>query len=90
MGELGKETADPSASLGMTKERAIVPKTVVAGPMRFSPPWMSQRHMTIPVEKSDEKRLGPAATIYRAVALSFVIPSEAEGLRFPQGTEHNG
>jgi len=35
--------------------------------------------MTTPVEKSDKKRLGPAATIYRAVALSFVIPSEAEG-----------
>ena len=29
-------TADPSASLGMTKERATVPQRVVAGPKRFS------------------------------------------------------
>jgi hypothetical protein len=28
---------------------------------------------------SDEKRLGPATTLYGTVALSFVIPSEAEG-----------
>jgi hypothetical protein len=28
---------------------------------------------------SDEKRLGPATTLDETVALSFVIPSEAEG-----------
>jgi hypothetical protein len=27
----------------------------------------------------DEKRLGPATTLYATVTLSFVIPSEAEG-----------
>jgi len=32
--------------------------------------WQSQR---------DEKRRGPATTLYGTVALSFVIPSEAEG-----------
>ena len=29
--------------------------------------------------QGDEKRLGPATTLYGTVALSFVIPSEAEG-----------
>jgi hypothetical protein len=29
--------------------------------------------------QGDEKRLGPATTFYGTVALSFVIPSEAEG-----------
>src|SRR6185437_4629890 len=36
----------------------------------------------------DEKRLGPATTLHGTVALSFVIPSEAEGsavLRTPRG-----
>jgi hypothetical protein len=28
--------------------------------------------------QGDEKRLGPATTLYGTVALSFVIPSEAE------------
>jgi hypothetical protein len=50
-------TADPSASLGMTKERVTFLWKVV----------------------SDEKCLGPATTLYGTVALSFVIPSEAEG-----------
>jgi hypothetical protein len=30
--------------------------------------------------QGDEKRLGPATTLYATVALSFVIPSEAEGI----------
>ena len=29
--------------------------------------------------QGDEKRLGPATTLYGTVALSFVIPSEGEG-----------
>jgi hypothetical protein len=29
--------------------------------------------------QDDEERLGPATTLYEAVTLSFVIPSEAEG-----------
>jgi hypothetical protein len=33
--------------------------------------------------KGDEKRLGPATTLYGTVALSFVIPSEAEGSAVP-------
>ena len=32
----------------------------------------------------DEKRLGPATTLYRTVALSFVIPSAAEGSAVPR------
>jgi hypothetical protein len=32
----------------------------------------------------DEKRLGPATTLYGTVALSFVIPSEAEGSAVPR------
>jgi hypothetical protein len=34
--------------------------------------------MGLPTQ-GDEKRLGPATTFNRTVALSFVIPSEAEG-----------
>jgi len=34
--------------------------------------------------QGDEKRLGPATTLYGAVALSFVIPSEAEGSAVPR------
>ena len=34
--------------------------------------------------QGDEKRLGPATTLYRTVALSFVIPSEAEGSAVPR------
>jgi hypothetical protein len=37
--------------------------------------WQSQR---------DEKRLGPATTLYGTVALSFVIPSVAEGSAVPR------
>jgi hypothetical protein len=29
--------------------------------------------------QGNEERLGPENTLYRTVALSFVIPSEAEG-----------
>ncbi|MEA2541790.1 MAG: hypothetical protein QOH35_3156 [Acidobacteriaceae bacterium] len=34
--------------------------------------------------QSDEKRIGPATTLIGAVALSFVIPSDARDLRFPR------
>jgi hypothetical protein len=34
--------------------------------------------------QGDEKRLGPATTLYRTIALSFVIPSEAEGSAVPR------
>jgi hypothetical protein len=34
--------------------------------------------------QGEEKRLGPATTLYRTVALSFVIPSEAEGSAVPR------
>jgi hypothetical protein len=34
--------------------------------------------------RGDEKRRGPAATLYGTVALSFVIPSEAEGSAVPR------
>jgi hypothetical protein len=34
--------------------------------------------------RGNEKRLGPATTLYGTVALSFVIPSEAEGSAVPR------
>jgi hypothetical protein len=34
--------------------------------------------------QGDEKCLGPATTLYGAVVLSFVIPSEAEGPAVPR------
>jgi hypothetical protein len=34
--------------------------------------------------QGDEKRFGPATTFYGTVALSFVIPSEAEGSAVPR------
>ena len=34
--------------------------------------------------QADEKRLGPATTIYGTKALSFVIPSEAERSAVPR------
>src|SRR5882757_3315665 len=34
--------------------------------------------------QGDEKSLRPATTLYRTVALSFVIPSEAEGSAVPR------
>ena len=36
-----------------------------------------------------EKRLGSATTLYGTVALSFVIPSEAEGSAVPQTSAGN-
>ena len=36
-----------------------------------------------------EKRLGSATTLYGTVALSFVIPSEAEGSAVPQTSPEN-
>jgi hypothetical protein len=53
-------TADPSASLGMTKGRVAVS-------------W-----------KLRLNRIGPATTLCGTVALSFVIPSEAEGSAVPR------
>jgi hypothetical protein len=34
--------------------------------------------------QTDEKRPGPTATLYETIALSFVIPSEAEGSAVPR------
>jgi hypothetical protein len=46
-----------------------------------------------PVQIKFEKRLGSATTLYGTVALSFVIPSEAEGSAvprtFPGNAEHD-
>jgi hypothetical protein len=59
-------TADPSASLEMTKERLTFLCKVVSEPKTFH-------------------HLGWAATtLYETVALSFVIPSEAEGSAVPR------
>ena len=35
--------------------------------------------MSIRPIQGDEKHLGPATTLYKTAAISFVIPSEAEG-----------
>ena len=40
--------------------------------------------MGLAAHQGDEKRLGPATTLYGTVALSFVIPSEAEGSAVPR------
>jgi hypothetical protein len=47
------EVGDPGA-LGMTKERATVPKRVVAGPRRFSSPWVGGRPGHRPLATSVE------------------------------------
>jgi hypothetical protein len=39
--------------------------------------------------QGDEKRLGPATTFYATVALSFVVPSEAEGSAVPRTFREN-
>jgi hypothetical protein len=39
--------------------------------------------------QGDEKSLRPATTLYRTVALSFVIPSEAEGSAVPRTNPGN-
>jgi hypothetical protein len=39
--------------------------------------------------KGHEKHLGPATTFYETVALSFVIPSEAEGSAVPRSFPEN-
>jgi hypothetical protein len=44
---------------------------------------MGQRPGQRPTQ-GDEKSLRPATTLYRTVALSFVIPSEAEGSAVPR------
>ena len=45
-----RRTAGPSASLGMTKERATTLSKVVAEPKRFSTPWVDYRPVTTPVK----------------------------------------
>jgi hypothetical protein len=39
--------------------------------------------------QGDEKRFGPPTTLYGAVALPFVIPSEAEGSAVPRTSRGN-
>jgi hypothetical protein len=53
----------------MGHNKIVIPTGVVMGL------WPTQ---------GDEKRLGPATTLYGTVALSFVIPSEAEGSAVPR------
>jgi hypothetical protein len=45
-----RRTAGPSASLGMTKERAPTLSKVVAEPKRFSAPWVDYRPVITPVK----------------------------------------
>jgi hypothetical protein len=40
--------------------------------------------MGLPPTQGDEKRLGPATTLYATVVLSFVIPTGAEGPAVPR------
>jgi hypothetical protein len=59
----------------MTKERATFLWTVVSEPEEA---WACGQ------PKVMKKRLGPATTFYGTAALSFVIPSEAEGSAVPR------
>jgi hypothetical protein len=59
----------------MTKERTTVSWRVVAGPRRFHHLAFSSPCAFITLVG----RFGAATIFYETVALSFVIPSEAEG-----------
>jgi hypothetical protein len=83
-------TADPSASLGMTKESATLPWKSgcwTEGFLRLGSQGICYKKFVISTgvaidlwpTQGNGKRLGPATTFYATVALSFVIPSEAEG-----------
>ncbi len=87
-------TADPSASLGMTKERAMAPYKVVAGPRRFASPWVGHKPMAPPVEMTNlcqqlacdpyERRVQSNDHSFMEASPPFVIPSEAEGSAVPR------
>ena len=55
--------------------------------LRFRGPFLEMffdRVAGLGPTQGDEKRLGPATTLYRTVTLPFVIPSEAEGSAVPR------
>jgi hypothetical protein len=62
-----RRTADPSASLGMTKGMTPFSSKVAVERRRCLSPWM---------EKST---FCPATTFHQSATIPFVIPSEAEG-----------
>jgi hypothetical protein len=49
-------TADPSTSLGMTKERATLFGKWFLNRRRFSSPWVGRRPVTLPVEMTNSVR----------------------------------
>jgi hypothetical protein len=90
-------TADPSASLGMTKERATVSREWLLdlqGSCVVPENAGSRSRNRIVIStgvavglrpsQDEKKRLGTATVFYGAVALSFVIPGEAEGSAVPR------
>jgi hypothetical protein len=60
------------------ESRGACPELVERGRLNFRP-----------VQIEFEKRLGSATTLYGTVALSFVIPSEAEGSAVPRTSPGN-
>ena len=51
--------------------------------------WRPGLSSAIPVQIRFEKRLGFATNLYGTIALSFVIPSEAEGSAVPRTSPGN-
>src|SRR5580704_215694 len=60
---------------GMTKERAVVAWKLWDGTETF---FIALAGRSLWSSQGDEKRPGPATTLYGTTELSFVIPSEAE------------
>ena len=70
------EVGNPG-TLGMTKERATVPRRVVAGPRRFSSPWVGHRPMATPV----------GMTKGRVAFTSTTVAAHSNPLQWPQSDE---
>jgi hypothetical protein len=95
-----RRTADPSASLGMTKGSATLPwksgrstervfrmgRRAFAASNLSSPPAEPWACVPPKVMKS---ALSPATTFHGATTLPFVIPSEAEGSAVPRTSPGN-
>jgi hypothetical protein len=72
---------------GICSSRSASPKPPLATSLSLSTalPFLSSRVLDGPAAtQGDEKSLRPATTLYRTVAPSFVIPSEAEGSAVPR------
>jgi hypothetical protein len=85
-----KETADLSTALRSGRDDKFVAGRCPIIHLMHAHPWPNKFVISTGVAmglrptQGDEKRLGPATTLYGTVALSFVIPSEAEGSAVPR------